>query len=241
MPETMYSIKMRASRAGVHISGAERIVPARFVGQVSENLHARALGHPKGIPDSIVVTTTALAADDIIYLPELTVTELPCATPSQASELVTDLLAEITPHSDTIWNYLETVTGMRGAMLVDATTGHRVEPDMHRGVRASTMDHRSSLDLDARAQPGNKNYVHEARVLAAKVASCPHVVAEICISDDPDYTTGYACVQGRYHRIPHMKAAGTNQGTRVIVIDRSDEHALAEISEYLENQAVIVG
>lgn len=38
-----------------------------------------------------------------------------------------------------------------------------------------------------------------------------------------------------------MKAAGTNQGTRVIVIDRSDEHALAEISEYLENQAVIVG
>ena len=66
MPETMYSIKMRASRAGAHISGAERIVPARFVGQVSENLHARALGHPKGIPDAIVVTTTALASDGII-------------------------------------------------------------------------------------------------------------------------------------------------------------------------------
>ncbi|MDK8683269.1 6-carboxyhexanoate--CoA ligase [Corynebacterium pseudodiphtheriticum] len=241
MPETMYSIKMRASRAGAHISGAERIVPAGFVSQISEHLHARALGHPKGHPDSIVVTTTALAKDDIIYLPELAVSELPCASPHQARALVTDLLAEVTPHSEVIWNYLQTVTGLRGAMVIDSATGQRIEPDKQRGVRASTMDHRSSLSLAAATEPDSKNYVREARVLAAKVASCPHVLAEVCISDDPDYTTGYVCIRGRYHRIANMKLAGTDQGTRVIVVSRADQEALAEISAYLENQAVIVG
>lgn len=258
MPETMYSIKMRASRNGSHISGAERIVPARYVGQVSQQLHHRALQHPKGQPDSIVVTTTALAVDDIKYLPDLSVGQLPCESPAQAQELVTDLLSEITPHGERIWNYLATVTGMRGAMLVDAASGQRVEPDPERGVRASTMDHRDSIasltstrptsmfpinadETDQLAPSPAKNYVQEARVLAAKVASCPHVLAELCISDDPDYTTGYACVNGKYYRIDNMKDAGTKQGTRVIVIERSDEHAIAEISAYLENQAVIVG
>ncbi|WP_373690944.1 6-carboxyhexanoate--CoA ligase, partial [Corynebacterium sp.] len=33
---------MRASLNGSHISGAERIVPARYVGQVSQQLHHRA-------------------------------------------------------------------------------------------------------------------------------------------------------------------------------------------------------
>lgn len=83
--------------------------------------------------------------------------------------------------------------------------------------------------------------MREARVLAAKVASCPHVLAEVCISDDPDYTTGYVCIRGRYHRIANMKLAGTDQGTRVIVVSRADQEALTEISAYLENQAVIVG
>lgn len=254
----MYSIKMRASRNGSHISGAERIVPARYVGQVSQQLHHRALQHPKGQPDSIVVTSTALAVDDIKYLPELAVGQLPCESPAQAHKLVTDLLSEITPHGERIWNYLATVTGMRGAMLVDAASGQRVEPDSERGVRASTMDHRDSIasltstrptsmfpinadESDQLAPSPAKNYVQEARVLAAKVASCPHVLAELCISDDPDYTTGYACVTGKYYRIDNMKDAGTKQGTRVIVIERSDEHAIAEISAYLENQAVIVG
>ena len=46
-----YSVKMRASRAGEHTSGAEKIVPAASVPSVAALLASRALSHPKGEPD----------------------------------------------------------------------------------------------------------------------------------------------------------------------------------------------
>ena len=48
--------------------------------------------------------------------------------------------------------------------------------------------------------------VKEALMLASKAASWPDVIAEVCISDDPDYTTGYiASKELGYLRIPNIK------------------------------------
>ena len=85
---------------------------------------------------------------------------------------------------------------------------------------------------------GGKHRVLEAQVLAAKVAHRPDVLAEICISDDPDYTTGYlATAQHGYQRLPHIKELGSAQGGRVFLV-RGDD--VAGLIEYLEHTPVVV-
>ena len=51
-----------------------------------------------------------------------------------------------------------------------------------------------------------KNHYEEAIVLATKVANCPGIIGEICISDDPEYVTGYVSSKEiGYRRIKKMK------------------------------------
>jgi len=84
---------------------------------------------------------------------------------------------------------------MRGAMIIDARTGDRMEPDQERGVRASRFDWTDdALEAINRklAVIGLTHFrTREALALATKVAHAPGMVAELCWSDDPDYTAGY--------------------------------------------------
>ena len=48
-----FCVKMRASRCGEHVSGAERIVDERLVPRAVAALAERALSHEKGTPDFI--------------------------------------------------------------------------------------------------------------------------------------------------------------------------------------------
>ena len=68
-----YSVKMRAARAGVHTSGAEKIVPAASVPKIAALLAERALAHPKGSPDFLNIKVEA-QSDDIIRIMSLPVT-----------------------------------------------------------------------------------------------------------------------------------------------------------------------
>ena len=98
--------------------------------------------------------------------------------------------------------------GLDGAMLYDIATGTRLEPDQQRGVRATYMDALHSSTVDS-----NKNHFNEAIVLATKVANAPGMVAELCISDDPNYITGYvASKELGYVRIMKMKEMGDENG-----------------------------
>ena len=54
MSET-YSVKMRASSDGRHVSGAEKIVSVSSVSKVASRLVERALSHERGTPDFINV------------------------------------------------------------------------------------------------------------------------------------------------------------------------------------------
>jgi len=120
---------------------------------------------------------------------------------------------------------------MRGAMLVDAITGERLDTG-DRGVRVSHMDSFDSYAL------GDNEHMREALVLASKVQSADGIVGELCWSDDPDYTVGYVACNGVYHRLPNMKEFGSDIGGRVFFV-RSDIDSESVI-EYLERTPVLV-
>lgn len=237
----LYSVRMRAAQGGPHekgghhISGAERIVKLEEVGAIAQSLADRALHHSKGTADFINITVDLISSNEITYIDCLEVEEHRAHTIAEAHQLAIELLQgpEITDVA--VQNAIALLKGldssMRGAMLVDATTGKRIDAG-NRGVRVSHMD---SFDSEAL---GDNDHMREALVLASKVQSAEGIVGELCWSDDPDYTVGYVACNGTYHRIPNMKELGSAIGGRVFFV-RSDIDRDSVI-EYLEKAPVLV-
>lgn len=233
----LFSVKMRSSADGTHISGAERIVEKHEVPDVCAAMSKRALAHGKGQPDAITVTVTAIDRE-VERIPALPITEARCADPLDARDTVISALDPLTPHAAEAWKLLTTVRDMRGAILFHAATGARLEPDHARGVRVTSMDAAIATGEHPEAHSG-KTRVTDALVLASKVAHHPAVFAEVCISDDPDYTTGYVASRKLgYLRVPNMKPAGSPMGGRLFVVDTDDP---ADLIDYLEHTPVLVG
>ena len=122
---------------------------------------------------------------------------------------------------------------MRGAMLLDADTLERLEPDKARGIRATNMDGVPS------PAPDKKNHFAEALTLASKVLAAPGIVGEICVSDDPAYVTGYVATHSGYHRITVLKERGAPVGGRIFLY-RGPRGAVPDTIDFLEKRAVIV-
>lgn len=233
----LFSVKMRASCAGAHTSGAERIVPAALVPRVAAALASRALAHAKGAPDFINVKIEA-QADEPLRLKALPVTTHETATAAEGRALFARLLAEAgIARSGEVLARLADCATLRGAMLLDADTLERLDPDVARGVRATYMDDASSLERGATA---GKNHYAEAIVLATKVQSAPGIVAEVCVSDDPDYVTGYVASRTLgYRRVTTVKARGDACGGRIFLY-RGPREGVAGTIDFLERTPVIV-
>ena len=138
-------------------------------------------------------------------------------------------------HGEAILGQMEEAYGMRGAMLLHVDTLQRLEPDPHRGIRATYMD----AAQDGETGP-EKNHFREALVLATKVANQNNILGELCISDDPDYVTGYfASKELGYVRITKLKEPGDPNGGRIFLFRGSREEAEACI-RYLEREKVLV-
>lgn len=237
----LYSVRMRAAQGGPHekgghhISGAERIVKLEEVGAIAQSLADRALHHSKGSADFINITVDLIPPERITYIDCLKVEEHKTSSISESHQLATDLLQG--PHiSETA--VLKAISllksldkSMRGAMLVDAITGERLDTG-DRGVRVSHMDSFDSYAL------GDNEHMREALVLASKVQSADGIVGELCWSDDPDYTVGYVACNGVYHRLSNMKEFGSDIGGRVFFV-RSNIDSESVI-EYLERTPVLV-
>ena len=254
--DRLFAVKMRAARAGEHISGAERIVPAHDIPALAAALAERALHHAKGEPDEIHLK--AEVATDIIHLEALPVSTHATQTPEEGHACAARLLAGagITRIDEIMARFSETYA-MRGAMLLDADTLERLEPDPARGVRATYMDAASACngrdarcpsgDLcngqDARCPSGSarvKNHFAEAVVLATKVANAPGIVGEICVSDDPDYVTGYVATKEiGYCRITTIKRKGDPCGGRIFLY-RGPREGVPETIRFLQRQCVLV-
>lgn len=231
-----YAVKMRASAEGKHISGAEKIVPSAFVAETAARLAERALNHPKGAPDFINLKIEA--PDEILRLKSLKVTTYETSSEAEGRAKATELLrgAGLARIDEIMTRFAETST-LRGAMLLDVDTLERLEPDTSRGIRATYMDDADSL---LKGTASGKNHYAEAIVLATKVAHAPGIVGEICVSDDPDYVTGYVATRDLgYCRITTIKTKGSPVGGRIFLY-RGSRERVAETIRFLEHQAVIV-
>ncbi len=228
----MYGVKMRASLGGAHLSGAERIVSARRVVSTLAALARRALGHERGVPDSINLKVEAQC--DILRIKALPVITETVADEAAGWARVGEILSDAgIKRTNEICELFRETYPMRGAMLLDADTLERLEPDRKRGIRATNMDSDPSSPAD------RKNHFAEALTLASKVLSAPGIVGEVCMSDDPSYVTGYVATKDCYHRISVMKKVGEPVGGRIFLY-RGPREAVAETIRYLERQAVVV-
>lgn len=237
----LYSVRMRAAQGGPHengghhISGAERIVKLDDVGTIAQSLAERALHHSKGTADFINITVDLIPPEKISYIDCLKVEEHKTGSIPESHQLAIELLQGTTITETAVRKAICMLknldTSMRGAMLVDATSGERLD-EGNRGVRVSHMD---SFDSHAL---GDNEHMREALVLASKVQSAEGVVGELCWSDDPDYTVGYVACNSVYHRLPHMKELGSDIGGRVFFV-QSDIDSESVI-EYLESVPILV-
>lgn len=238
----LFSIKMRASKeesgAAKHISGAEKILSEKQVYQCVDSLIERGLHHDKGEADFLNIKLEKVSEDKILYLDALEVTTIEVENYKEGLQEIDKFLQEINaPGLDKIMPYIEQTYAMRGAMLLDVKNLVRLEPDKQRGIRATYMDQ----DRSGSSKISNfKNHYEEAIVLATKVVNCPGIIGEICISDDPDYLTGYvASKEAGYRRITKLKEKGSENGGRIFLFD-SDKATPAEAIDFLQKQVVIV-
>lgn len=240
MSTDLYSVKMRASRkensSEMHISGAEKIVESDRLQSICAQLLERAMHHSKGEADFINIKVERIAAEDVIVCDALPVTTCEVDTAGEGRQKLKELLDRSgIPHGEMILEQMKNTWGMRGAMLLDADSLKRLEPDHQRGVRATYMDVADSGD-----DRSQKNHFKEALVLATKVSSHKNIIGEICISDDPDYVTGYfASKELGYVRITKLKEMGCPDGGRIFLFRGSEEEA-DDCIRYLEHQKMLV-
>ncbi|MEW6109887.1 MAG: 6-carboxyhexanoate--CoA ligase [Nitrospirota bacterium] len=231
----MWNIRMRASKKGgskvtrsdeIHISGAEGIYEDHYIARIVEDYTNRALNHPKGRPDRIIITLEEIKQKPKL-IKSLHVKTLKCGSPAEARVIIREFLSFLNISDAAIKSALRVLGSghtMRGASLIRALSGRRVEPDMERGIRVSRLGISKTSDkiltLKLKHHGLNNTTVKEAIILASKVASFEQALAEVCVSDDPDYTTGYiASRKSGYIRIPHIKNKGNRRGGRVFFIE----------------------
>jgi len=256
----LLSIRMRASKhvqspkskvqskkskiTEVHISGAEGMFRKSDIHKTVERYIERALHHPRGKADKISITIEYIKQkpQEIPILPIATVRS---DSPAEGKKTATLLLQSLGISKRSIDKAFQLIKkgSMRGAALITATSGNRLEPDMKRGVRASQLGIDTSvlevLSRRLKKYRINTDIVKEAVVLASKVTSSQHVIAELCLSDDPYYTTGYvASKHYGYIRIPHMKSQGSRRGGRAFFVNERSN--VEEIITYLEKTPVLI-
>ena len=236
----LYSLKMRAEKSAgkrEHVSGAEKILQEEELPEHLAALLSRALHHAKGRADFVNFKVESIAPEAVEHLPALPVSTVEVETPAEGRRVIIDALGKLgLKNGEAILAKFSETYGMRGAMLLDADTLERLEPDAERGLRATYMD----AERAAKGASDCKNHFAEAVVLATKVVHAPHIVAEICVSDDPDYVTGYVAAPSfGYRRITKLKEVGSPDGRRIFLY-RGPRDGVAETIRYLEKQCVLV-
>jgi 6-carboxyhexanoate--CoA ligase len=252
MTESLNSLRMRAERDGKHISGAERLVCFDELQDTAFEMLQRALLHPRGQAENINICVEPISRSDLQIGRLLDLHNNQVQSWQQGRELAAEMLDTygVTKVAvERAINHLASGAApdgqsMRGAMLIDADSGERLEADQTRGIRVSRMDLSSEARQQLRsvlAAEGLDNpHVIEALTLAAKVVSAPSVVAELCWSDDPDYLAGYvASENGGYQRISLLKPAGEERGGRAFFV-RCSKDRLGALVKWLERHPFLI-
>src|SRR3989304_586407 len=222
---------MRSSLNETHISGAERLVDGEFV-HVLPELMLQAISSYK-IPDKIIISVVSIEHYSVIYTRSLDIKTIKSSSPEDAAKISADILNENGVSDAAIEKafYLFRTgpspdgRSMRGAIIMDAAGGERMEPDSSRGIRVSRIDFtvnaRNLLEKGLKERGIFHRRVIDAIAIASKVADKIETIAGLCWSDDPEYTTGYiASKKSGYVRLTNMKENGNPIGGRVFFVNR---------------------
>lgn len=258
--ELLYSISMKASKEAphefgvTHVSGAENLVQENKIYKVINSMIVRAMTHENGIPDFININIEKIS-NNINQIK--TISSLPLITVGsnshEESKVFCFKLLEYTGiKPDIAEKGLSLLTSgasperknMHGAIIMNASTGERYEPDNYKGVRVSKVDMteeaKNELMFNLRMQNLGQysRRIGESLVSASKVVSITGTIADLCLPDEPNYSLGYiASEKLGYIRIPHMKTNGLGRGGRVIFVKNIN------INEYineLKEQPVLI-
>ena len=204
------------------------MVTADAVDAVSAELMARAMAHS---PAAVSLAVDEVRSEQIVFgaIPDITL--MPQVEYEQGREQAVTALVQAGVSKQSALRAMRAIAegaspagfAMRGAMLVDADSGERLESDPERGVRATRLDltDAATLSLTALLEQNGLQHMRtrEALVLAAKVMAAPGVVAELCWSDAADYTAGYvASKQTGYCRFTDLKPLGDLRGGRAFFV-----------------------
>jgi 6-carboxyhexanoate--CoA ligase len=247
----LYSIRMRAAIGDRHVSGAERIVSREKVERTVNELVERAM--KKGCTRDQVAVTVESLGDALIRrltaLDVITLTVPDMHTARSAASRVLQLAGVSAQAVEAAITHISrgaALSGgtMRGAMIMDAKSGERLEPDRERGVRASRFDWSDEAGKKISRRLTALGLTHfrtrEALALATKAAHAPGMAAELCWSDDPDYTAGYvASLHTGYVRFPFLKQVGDAKGGRAFFVDK-DVLDRDMLLGYLQQEAVLI-
>lgn len=246
----LYSVRMRSAKGGAHeaggrhISGAERLVEKEKIQQITGEMIARAMGHSRGSADFITVTIDAVNPEQVRHVPLLPVTtvDVPNVEAGRKAAMAALLQSGVSERavSSAMAALLSLPDSMRGAMLLCKDTGKRLDEAGQAGIRVSRMDIADEQDYHQRLSGLGLTNIHvrEALVLASKVAAATGVAAELCWSDDPEYTAGYVASSEGYCRFTQLKDYGSPVGGRIFFLRPGTD--LAVLIDYLRHQPVLV-
>ncbi len=120
---SFYSVKMRASEQGKHISGAERLVLEREVDVCVEQMLGRGRNHSKGKADLLNIKMEKIEENEILYLDTLPVSTVEVKDFRDGLKEVRNCLLELgIVNVEGILGRLPETYAMRGAMLLDVDT-----------------------------------------------------------------------------------------------------------------------
>lgn len=244
MYKELFSIKIRTSKEGKHISGNERIVPKNKINETVFKLLERQKNKDFDFSN---IKIEKLKVNPEIVEKTLKIETLFFSNYNEAKKYAIKLLNQIVNLPE---NQLESIIGllyegaapdgsnMRGAMLVN-TDGKRVEIDKFKGVRTVLVDYVDREKIEKKLlDNGFTTRTADALALTTKNMLHPKIIAEFCISDDPDYTTGYISTKDKYIRLSPLKLEGLNKGGRVYFIQSDVD--LTDIYNFLQKTPVLI-
>ncbi|MBF0474045.1 MAG: 6-carboxyhexanoate--CoA ligase [Nitrospirae bacterium] len=235
----LYSVRMRADDGQRHICGAEGIFHEKEIHKIQSEYLSKALTHTRGKAKNINFTIEELPVVPIM------IKSLPvCTCGEDARNTIINLLKALKCSNDAIYSAIEIIynqNDLRGAAIIDSNSGLRLDNNKSRGLRAvrfGLTEYASNrLDENIRTFGLVNTRAKEGLQIASKISSCPDVLAELCVSDNPDYTTGYvASNKYGYVRIPNIKEYNSDCGGRVIFT----KSKIDNIKKYLEDTIVLI-
>jgi 6-carboxyhexanoate--CoA ligase len=247
----LWSVRMRASAhdngAQRHLSGAERLVEEGEIDDVVAEMFARSKSK---FPDLVQITAEAIGDEYLHRTNCLPVTTVRSLSSDQAAHFAVELLRRSGVNDIIAARALESLsiglgeggTSLRGASLWDKNTGRRLEPDMKRGVRTSRFDYskEAAAAVDSALAQNDLHHFRTREALAVATKTLwAGIVAEMCWSDEPDYTTGYiSSAATGYVRLPGFKPSGA-RGGRIFFTDALCTD-IASIVRRLESDFVLI-